>query len=51
MLWKAPELLRNKQAPARGSQEGDVYSFAILLFEIFSRNGPYGSCELAPKGT
>ncbi|XP_012940370.1 receptor-type guanylate cyclase Gyc76C [Aplysia californica] len=49
MLWKAPELLRNKHAPGRGSQEGDVYSFAIILFEIHSRNGPYGVCEFTPK--
>ncbi|XP_059177836.1 speract receptor-like [Physella acuta] len=49
MLWKAPELIRNKHAPARGTPEGDVYSFGIILFEIHSRNGPYGACELTPK--
>ncbi|KAH9502486.1 Receptor-type guanylate cyclase Gyc76C [Bulinus truncatus] len=49
MLWKAPELIRSKHSPARGTQEGDVYSFGIILFEIHSRNGPYGACELTPK--
>ncbi|CAG5123910.1 unnamed protein product, partial [Candidula unifasciata] len=49
LLWKAPELLRNKHSAPRGTQEGDVYSFAIIMFEIQSRNGPYGSCELTPK--
>ncbi|KAK7002980.1 guanylate cyclase 32E, partial [Biomphalaria glabrata] len=49
MLWRAPELIRNKHSLGRGTQEGDVYSFGIILFEIHSRNGPYGACELTPK--
>ncbi|CAL1527410.1 unnamed protein product, partial [Lymnaea stagnalis] len=49
MLWKAPELIRNKHSPGRGTQEGDVYSFGIIMFEFHSRNGPYGACELTPK--
>ncbi|XP_071106522.1 speract receptor-like [Haliotis cracherodii] len=48
-LWRAPELLRNKRAPCRGSQEGDVYSFAIIMFEIFGRKGPFGNIDLSPQ--
>ncbi len=40
-LWCAPELLRDK-GPARGTQKGDIYSFGIILYEIYGRSGPYG---------
>ncbi|XP_076228299.1 receptor-type guanylate cyclase Gyc76C [Nomia melanderi] len=49
LFWKAPELLRNPNAPIRGTQEGDIYSFAIILFEIIGRKGPYGGVNLEPK--
>ncbi|XP_045213178.2 receptor-type guanylate cyclase Gyc76C-like isoform X2 [Mercenaria mercenaria] len=49
LLWKAPELLRVNNAPRRGTLEGDVYSFAIILYEIYGRKGPYGDTELSPK--
>ena len=39
-LWKSPELLRNPSL--HGSQKGDVYAFALILHEIFARNGPFG---------
>jgi serine/threonine protein kinase len=39
-LWKAPELLRDQTL--YGSQKGDVYAFALILHEIFARNGPFG---------
>ncbi|KAL8614638.1 hypothetical protein ACOMHN_037490 [Nucella lapillus] len=48
LLWRAPELLRDS-APSRGTQEGDVYAFAIILFEIYGRRGPYGEIPLSPK--
>ena len=50
-LWTAPELLRDLAAPPCGSQKGDVYSFAIVLYEIHGRKGPYGDIGLSPKGT
>ncbi|KAI8520096.1 hypothetical protein Bbelb_033530 [Branchiostoma belcheri] len=43
MLWTAPEHLREPVETARkkGSQKGDVYSFGIILQEIFVRGAPY----------
>ncbi|ESO83952.1 hypothetical protein LOTGIDRAFT_91228, partial [Lottia gigantea] len=49
LLWRAPELLRDKNMPARGTQEGDVYSFGIIMFEIQGRMGPFGNIDLSPK--
>jgi len=58
MLWTAPEILierekeQNKFVP--GTQEGDVYSFAIIVQEILYRNGPFFVCEdnqPSPKGS
>uniref|UniRef100_A0A182MXC5 Guanylate cyclase n=1 Tax=Anopheles dirus TaxID=7168 RepID=A0A182MXC5_9DIPT len=47
LFWKAPELLR--QPNLYGTQKGDVYAFAIILFEIIGRRGPFGYTELEPK--
>ena len=41
LLWTAPELLRLQRKPQKGTQKGDVYSFAIILSEIFMRCHPY----------
>ncbi|CAH1795400.1 unnamed protein product [Owenia fusiformis] len=48
-LWTAPELLRMNKPPKMGTAKGDVYSFAIILYEMYGRSGPYGSCNMAPK--
>ncbi|KAI8512208.1 hypothetical protein Bbelb_088470 [Branchiostoma belcheri] len=49
LLWKAPELLRDPSAQARGTPKGDVYAFGIILYEIEGREGPYGTCAEDPK--
>ncbi|XP_052788739.1 atrial natriuretic peptide receptor 1-like [Mya arenaria] len=42
LLWMAPEHPRN-YPPRQKSQAGDVYSFAIILYEICTRAEPYVS--------
>ncbi|CAG2121179.1 unnamed protein product, partial [Medioppia subpectinata] len=43
LLWFAPELLRNNDPFLKGSQEADVYSFAIIIQEIVVRDKPYST--------
>ena len=47
-FWTAPELLNSKYAQVP-TPPCDVYSFAIILNEIFSRDDPY-SQEVAEMG-
>ncbi|CAH1099339.1 unnamed protein product [Psylliodes chrysocephalus] len=49
LLWKAPEILRNPCAHRQGTQKADVYSFAIILYEILGRRGPFGVTKYEPK--
>ena len=43
LLWFAPELLRLSQPFWYSSQKADVYSFAIILQEVFLRDKPYST--------
>ncbi|XP_014478817.1 PREDICTED: guanylate cyclase 32E isoform X2 [Dinoponera quadriceps] len=50
LLYKAPELLRSSglgEPSARDFQKGDVYSFAIVLYELQGRHGPFGITQLS----
>jgi guanylate cyclase, other len=48
-LYRSPELLRDPNAPLRGSQRGDVYSFGIVLYETINRRGPWGDTKLSTE--
>lgn len=52
LFWKAPELLRTNgnSGAVKGSPKGDVYAFAIILYEIIGRRGPFGITSVEPKG-
>ena len=43
LLWTAPELLKLDAShwPLAGTQEGDVYSYGIILQEIWTRTLPF----------
>lgn len=40
-LWTAPELQRCATPPPKGTQQGDVYSFGVILHEIALRKGTF----------
>nr|CDS31849.1 retinal guanylyl cyclase 2 [Hymenolepis microstoma] len=48
-LWTAPELLRNNDATLYGTKPGDVYSFAIVMHEVFYQCKPYGPSPFFPE--
>nr|CAD7457814.1 unnamed protein product [Timema tahoe] len=49
LFWKSPELLRDLNSSVYGSPKADVYAFAIILYEIIGRHGPFGLCPYEPK--
>lgn len=52
MLWTAPELIPESGVVGPGTKEGDVYSFGIILHELFYRMGTFaGMSHLTAKGT
>eukprot|EP00795_Rhopilema_esculentum_P009039 gene9039-16682_t len=48
-LWRAPELLRMANPPPCGTEKGDVYSFAIILQECHTRQGPWSGSGISNK--
>jgi len=50
LLWTAPELMEAQRSGidgmTTGTQRGDVYSFAIILHEIFYRAGLFRCVEV-----
>ncbi|XP_039992208.1 guanylate cyclase 2G [Xiphias gladius] len=51
MYWTAPELLRQVGLRVTGTAKGDVYSFAIIMWELMYnfKAGPYHDIDLEPK--
>ncbi|KAF7654849.1 hypothetical protein LDENG_00064170, partial [Lucifuga dentata] len=51
MYWTAPELLRQVSLPFNGTPKGDIYSFAIIMWELMygPKAGPYKDINLEPK--
>lgn len=53
LLWTSPERLRLRVLPSFGHyQQSDIYSLAIVMHELFERNGPFGveTIQIQPYG-
>ena len=53
LLYRAPELLRTANGLSDFTQaylqKSDAYSFAIILYELHTRKGPFGEIPLMPS--
>ncbi|KAK5851163.1 hypothetical protein PBY51_001979 [Eleginops maclovinus] len=51
IYWTAPELLRHFGLQVNGMPKADVYSFAIIMWELMynAKSGPYQDINLEPK--
>ncbi|KAJ8956736.1 hypothetical protein NQ318_014092, partial [Aromia moschata] len=45
---EGPRVAKGSLPPPRGTQKGDVYSFAVVLYEIIGREGPWGKLDMEP---
>jgi len=51
LLWTAPEVLNATEPEYMATREADVYSFGIILHEIFYRMGTFaGNNNSSPSG-
>ena len=53
LYWTAPELLRSALPLFNGTQPGDMYSVALLVYYILYRIAPYETddeMDIRPKG-
>ncbi|XP_004701339.1 guanylate cyclase 2G-like [Echinops telfairi] len=50
LYWTAPELLRLPEVPCAGTPKGDVYSFAVLLWQLLHHpaGGPFDDLHAEP---
>ncbi|CAK9295879.1 unnamed protein product [Gordionus sp. m RMFG-2023] len=49
LLWVAPELLRDPILMAKGTQSGDIYSFAIIVQELIVRGPPFNNSNITTE--
>ncbi|KAL5005346.1 hypothetical protein ScPMuIL_018802 [Solemya velum] len=49
LLWTAPEHLRDLIPMKKGSDKGDVFSFAIIMQQVILRSEPYSTTGLSPE--
>ncbi|XP_055350580.1 receptor-type guanylate cyclase Gyc76C-like isoform X2 [Paramacrobiotus metropolitanus] len=49
LLWTAPELLRDPYPPPAGTPAGDVYSFSLIVYEVYGRHGPFGRVNMTAQ--
>ncbi|KAM4677388.1 retinal guanylyl cyclase 1 [Discoglossus pictus] len=49
LFWTAPELLRVSALNRRGTDKGDIYSFAIITQEVIVRGTPYCMLDLSAE--
>ncbi|XP_035853753.1 guanylate cyclase 2G [Sander lucioperca] len=51
LYWTAPELLRQVSLQVNGTPKADIFSFAIIMWELMynAKSGPYHEVNLEPK--
>ncbi|XP_039645021.1 guanylate cyclase 2G [Perca fluviatilis] len=51
LYWTAPELLRQVGLQVNGTPKADIFSFAIIMWELMynAKSGPYHEVNLEPK--
>ncbi|XP_014672058.1 PREDICTED: resact receptor-like [Priapulus caudatus] len=47
--WTAPEILRENFPSPKGTQKGDVYSFAIITYEVCGRQPAFNFDNMVPR--
>ena len=50
MLWTSPEILRENFPPPRGTVKGDIFSMAIIFYEIMMRSEPFDFDKVVARG-
>ena len=51
LFYAAPEMLwpSTKERSVKELQKSDAYSFAIVMYELFAREPPYDTADIAPE--
>ena len=48
LLWMAPEVFRQDETPSY-DMRADIYSFGILLWELWTREVPFNTTDAKPQ--